>query len=89
MGNGLTLSGGGNVVNGGLNGSGSTLPVSGIEQFISGTGQDTLTVSAVLGSGSNNIWNLNGRDRGVINTAFTYERIENLIGGAQDDRFFV
>ncbi len=84
---GLMVTSSGNVINGGLNSSGNMLQVDGIEQIIAGTGNDTLTVSSVIGSGNANTWNLSGQNRGVINTAFTYERIENLIGGTQDDRF--
>ncbi|MCC6508377.1 MAG: hypothetical protein IT423_04670, partial [Pirellulaceae bacterium] len=81
--NALTATSGANAVNSDQPGQ----PVSGIERVIGGAGNDTLTVSTVIGAGSTNVWTLTGVDKGNINAAFLFEKVENLVGGNQDDRF--
>ncbi len=88
--NGLQVNGGGNWVHGGTNPAGNQLSVTGIEQLISGSNlADNLLVSGVLGGGTANVWTLTGVDRGHINNVLNYERIENLTGGSQDDRYIL
>ncbi len=55
--------------------------------MIGGSGGDTLTVSGLVGNQTSNTWTITGSNQGSINNGFIFEGIENLTGGAQDDRF--
>jgi RHS repeat-associated protein len=47
-----------------------------------GTGASTL-----IGPDAANVWRISGTDRGNINSTVFFTNIENLVGGALDDRF--
>jgi Ca2+-binding RTX toxin-like protein len=52
--------------------------------FDGGSGLDTL-----FGPDTPNAWHLTGPDSGDLNTILAYQHVENLMGGADADRFFV
>ncbi len=83
----LSVTSGSHSVNGGTDSSGAITPVQGIERILSGSGLDTLTASTVLGGGSVNVWSITGANKGSINGVLHFEGVENLTGGAQEDRF--
>ncbi|MEQ1825436.1 MAG: LamG-like jellyroll fold domain-containing protein, partial [Pirellula sp.] len=86
---GLAMTAGANVINGGRDASNNIVQVAGIERVIGGSAMDSFVVQATIGTGNVNNWTLQGKNRGNINSAFQFEGFENLTGGDQDDRFVV
>ena len=92
---GLAISGGSVLVTSGTNRvqagpstAAPSTPVPGIERVIGGSSIDTLTVSTIIASATANVWSMAGKNQGKINNLFAFEGIENIVGGAHEDRFF-
>ncbi|MCA9085958.1 MAG: hypothetical protein KDA81_17990, partial [Planctomycetaceae bacterium] len=83
----IAVTSGSNRVDGGPNQAGVTVRTEGIERFIAGGGNDSLTVGQIIGAHSENTWNLTGQGQGDINNEFSFAGFENLRGGAQNDIF--
>ena len=69
--------------------AGNSVSGQGIETIISGTGTDSLRVSGIVGNVNFNTWTMSGANKGNINNRLFFEGVENLTGGAQEDRFLI